>query len=317
MPCLRDASTPKAPHAASAHLDRLRPRALLRVVRVASGVAMAAVLAVSFGAGTACSTRATTPTVGPDSTLVYSSRIPGDVQVSITFTLKDSKRREEQRRLERERQRQLERERKEREAKERAERAKERAEAKRKKAAATKTKKPAKKTGKKPAAARVTPVESPASALTPPAVRVLAPDSAITPLPTSPETPQADSVSTPIPPKAPLQPPDERVFELEEGARVQAYVKIANPYGRGKRPVMFHTVWLNPEGKRVFKRMTEWAPNDTSQVITTSLTISPAKRTAGRYTLHVYLFRELIAEKSIELTGVSTAAKEADEKSGM
>jgi cytochrome c1 len=201
------------------------------------------------------------------------------------------------RRLERERQRQIERERKEREAKERAERAKEKA---KKGGKSKKTKKPAKKRD--------------AMGVTPPMATGGSSASA---------APASDtaSVATPRPEvpaaKGRVPSPDERAFELEEGARVQASIRIENPYGRGKRPLLFHTVWLNPEGKRVFKKMTEWTPNDTSQVLTTSLTISPAKRTAGRYGLQVFLFRELIAEKSIQLTGTSTAQQEKDDAGGM
>ncbi len=259
-----------------------------------------------------CATRQSSPVMGPDSTLVYPSKIPNDVQVSIRFTLKDSKRREEQRRLERERQRelerqrrQMERERKEREARERAERAKAKA---KKKASGT----PAKK---KRSAQRSqgSPTSSRRATLPHPEAKAPGSDGAHA----SGEVPPPSSPPAERSPRVPSLPPDERVFELEEGARVQASLVIENPYGRGKRPLMFHTVWLNPEGKRVFKKMIQWTPNDSSRVLTSSLTISPSKRTAGEYRLQVYLFRELIAEKSIRLTGVSTATREKEVSSGM
>jgi hypothetical protein len=276
-------------------LPRGGPRTTLRVA-VIGAISLAVAVGLTLP-NTACSTRSTTATLGPDSTLVYASSIPGDVQVSITFALKDSKIREEQRRLERERQRQIQRERREREAKERAARAKEKS---RKASKSKKTKKAGKQKDQSAAASR------PAS---PDTTRVASAESVATA-----GSAATDQISSK---KSPSLPPDERVFELEEGARVQAYVRFENPYGRGNRPLLIHAVWLNPEGKRVFKKMIEWTPNDSSQVVTTSLTISPAKRTTGTYTLHVYLFRELMAEKSIQLAGTSTALQEKDDKSGM
>ncbi|MBN1424405.1 hypothetical protein JXA88_07605 [Candidatus Fermentibacteria bacterium] len=260
------------------------------------GIAVGLLPLVFLGAA-GCSTRESTPIVAADSTVVYPSKISNDVQVSITFALKGSKRREEQQRLERARQRQIERERKERDAKERAQRAKAK-----KKPSSSKSKKPVKKATKPTAYTSKAPATAPS--------RAESADSMAT------SAAASKAVTTPLE-SSPSLPPDERVFELEEGARVQATMRIENPYGRGTRPVMFHTVWLNPEGKRVFKKMTEWTPNDTSQVFTTSLTIPPSRRTAGQYELQVFLFRELIASKTIQLTGESTALQEKDDTGGM
>jgi hypothetical protein len=49
--------------------------------------------------------------------------------------------------------------------------------------------------------------------------------------------------------------------------------------------------------------MVEYTPNDSTQSLTSSLSITPTKRSAGHYSLQVFLFREQIAEKSFELTG--------------
>jgi hypothetical protein len=73
---------------------------------------------------------------------------------------------------------------------------------------------------------------------------------------------------------------------------------------------MVHFVWLNLERKRVFKRMVEYAPNDSVQTLTSSMSLTPAKRSAGRYSLQVFLFREQIAEKSFELRGKGAEEQE-------
>jgi hypothetical protein len=106
------------------------------------------------------------------------------------------------------------------------------------------------------------------------------------------------------------RPREERVFDIEEGARVQATVRLENVYARGKRPLMVHFVWLNPELKRVFKRMVEYAPNDSVQTLTSSMSLTPTKRSAGRYSLQVFLFREQIAEKSFQLRGKGAEEQE-------
>lgn len=93
---------------------------------------------------------------------------------------------------------------------------------------------------------------------------------------------------------------------------MQATVRLEEVYARGKRPLMLHFVWLNPERKRVFKRMVEYVPNDSTQTLTSSLSITPAKRSAGHYSLQVFLFREQIAEKSFELRGTGIEEQQKD-----
>jgi hypothetical protein len=96
---------------------------------------------------------------------------------------------------------------------------------------------------------------------------------------------------------------EERIFDLEEGARVQATVAIENRHARGARPLLLHTVWLKPDGKRTYKKMLTLDPTGPDSTVTTSFTIDPARRPAGTYTLQVFLFRELVAEKTFELRG--------------
>ena len=228
----------------------VEPRPILRQLTL--GVTSIGVFTAFFLGGIGCSTRSSTPTVAPDSTLVYSSKIPGDVQVTISFALKGSKKRGDRNKSE-------------------------------------KSKKGSRDTWETPADT--------------PTATTGGPDK------------NGSSSATKEPANVTLPVCDR--FELEEGARVRASIRIENPYGRGTRPLMFHMVWLNPERKRVFKKMVEWTPNESDRVLTTSLTIPPDRRTTGIYSLQVYLFRELIAEKGMELTGISTAGKEEDDDTSM
>jgi len=263
---------------------------------------------------TGCMTRSETPVWGPDSTLVYPSKLKNDLNTSVTFQMKDSAMRDAAKRRDRERGREIIRLQREREnllalEAEREQRlqadAKRKAEAQKK--AGSKRGKKAKKGSRgggdalaepKPSAAgtanlRIAPDPAIRDSLASIAVQLatlMAEDSAAALAPWKVRGTDGRLV-------------EERVFDIEEGARVQATVRLDNVYARGKRPLMIHFVWLNPERKRVFKRMLEYVPNDSTQTLTSSLTISPTKRSAGTYSLQIFLFREQIAEKTLRLRG--------------
>jgi hypothetical protein len=270
-----------------------------------------------------CSTRASKPTMAPDSTMVYASKIPGDVSATITFSLKDSKKREEAKRLERERLRQerekakeLARLKREAERKAALERRKAEAEAK---AKAKKEARAKKKKGKKGKAAEG---EAPSSPT--PSKRDREPKQAVAPPPDNGPSQEAganppavrapaDSEASAPPTKLKKDPEaEERAFDLEEGAKVQAQIKLENTGGRGKLPLLIHLVWIQPNQKAAYRKMLVYTPNDSSNVITSVLTISPAKRAPGIYSFRAYLFRELMAEKTFELRGTALAPQEKE-----
>jgi hypothetical protein len=277
--------------------------------RARSGV-IAAAFALVLAGGTGCMTRSDTPVWGPDSTLVYPSKLANDVNASIRFQLMGSAARDSVRKADRERRRAITKLHRQRDnilalEEERERRA--RVEAKRKAEAGRKSK--ATKKQKKDAA-DPTPRAAGSTALRP--------DAAVRDTLAAIERRLAvlageDSVSALAPWKLRREdgsPFEERSFEIEEGARVQATVRLENVYARGKRPLMFHFVWTNPQQKRVFKRMVEYVPNDSTQTLSSSLSIPPTRRSAGRYALQVFLFREQIAEKAFELTGKGVEEKE-------
>lgn len=250
-----------------------------RALSALAGPALLIGLASLVGSG-GCSTRASTPTFAPDSTLVYASKIPNDVSATITFALKDSRIREEARRLEKERIRQ-EREkakelaRLEREAQRKAAEEKRLAEEKAKKAETKAKKSKSSKSKKKPAAAEGTALKKGASDSTQTAdvstgtktakkksgkskksksgtssiggeskaggqaaggngesVKVLdrSPDSPARFASTLADTAAAPD-STRVEKEGP--PPEERAFDLEDGARVQAKIALSNVRARG------------------------------------------------------------------------------------
>lgn len=87
-------------------------------------------------------------------------------------------------------------------------------------------------------------------------------------------------------------------FFLRDNARVFAFVDIMNPAARGtERPLHFHLVWTNPNGIAVFTRDVPVDPTGEDPVIRSSFTLDPDRRQPGRYSLQVYLHRELIARK--------------------
>jgi hypothetical protein len=107
-----------------------------------------------------------------------------------------------------------------------------------------------------------------------------------------------------------------RDFEIEEKARVYAFVDIRNQFARGDDELSFHLVWLKPNDKTAFKKRIEYTPSDADTTLKSSFSIYPGKRTPGTYKLRVYLFRELIAEKSFRLHG-ETGVEEEDDFEGV
>lgn len=91
-----------------------------------------------------------------------------------------------------------------------------------------------------------------------------------------------------------------RVFDIRDGKRVRAFVDLENRFALGPRELSFHLVWLNPDEKTIFKKRIDLSPDDSTTTLSSSIRLNE-KRTPGHYTFQVYLFRELIAEKSFEL----------------
>jgi hypothetical protein len=69
----------------------------------------------------------------------------------------------------------------------------------------------------------------------------------------------------------------------------------------GERELMFHLVWIGPNDREFYTKRIDFDATETPARLVNSISIPPSRRTPGRYTLRVYLFRELIAEKDVLL----------------
>jgi hypothetical protein len=86
-------------------------------------------------------------------------------------------------------------------------------------------------------------------------------------------------------------------FTMAKKAKVRAVVDLENTTLQDDPILPFHIVWLRPDGKTIYKKRIEYTPGDSLTMLQSSLSIPPDRRDPGTYSLRVYLFRELIAEK--------------------
>lgn len=91
------------------------------------------------------------------------------------------------------------------------------------------------------------------------------------------------------------------VFKLQKKAKLYATVNLINFKPVNQKELMLHIVWVYSSGKSFYKKRIDFSPTDSSSSIKSSISTSPPKRNAGEYTVRVYLFRELIAEKKFQL----------------
>jgi hypothetical protein len=72
---------------------------------------------------------------------------------------------------------------------------------------------------------------------------------------------------------------------------------------------MFHIDWVGPDGRSFYLKRLDLQKGDSTSALVSSISVSPIKRQAGIYKLRVYLFRELMAEKSFELLNADKVRK--------
>lgn len=88
-----------------------------------------------------------------------------------------------------------------------------------------------------------------------------------------------------------------RVFTIKQNRKLRALVELDKI---PDQELLLHIVWLGPDQKPLHRKQLQRSPGDTTS-INSYISISPETRQAGKYTLQVFLFRELIAEKEFEL----------------
>ena len=99
------------------------------------------------------------------------------------------------------------------------------------------------------------------------------------------------------------------VFPIKEDENVYAVVALENRLKKLDRDLMFHLYWLRPDGQSVYMKEVILPAGDSTCTIESSVSSSPGIRQPGNYSLRVYLFRELIAEKTFELRTESEIKK--------
>ena len=92
-----------------------------------------------------------------------------------------------------------------------------------------------------------------------------------------------------------------RVFKLKDNSKLFATVDLEDQTEEKNKKLMFHIDWIDSSGNSLYKKRIDFSPNDSSSSLISSISISPQKRKVGNYTVRVYLFRELIAEKKFQL----------------
>jgi hypothetical protein len=97
----------------------------------------------------------------------------------------------------------------------------------------------------------------------------------------------------------PLKP--GRVFKLQDEAKIFASVELEKQTKDNERAFMFHIDWIDSAGNSFYKKRIDVSLDDSLERITSSISISPQKRKTGNYSVRLYLFRELIAEKKFQL----------------
>jgi len=90
----------------------------------------------------------------------------------------------------------------------------------------------------------------------------------------------------------------DSVFDISNTRRIHAFVDFVKPEFYENRKLLFTLQWIAPNGSSFYEKKVGHLPGETENFITTSVSVSADKRPTGEYRLKVFLFDELIADKS-------------------
>jgi hypothetical protein len=90
-------------------------------------------------------------------------------------------------------------------------------------------------------------------------------------------------------------------FSIADGENILAVIDIENRFLYGRHLLMFHIDWVDDRGKSVFVKRIDLLPGDSATSIQSAISVSPGRRKPGKYSVRIYLFRELIAYKAFEV----------------
>jgi hypothetical protein len=95
---------------------------------------------------------------------------------------------------------------------------------------------------------------------------------------------------------------DGTIFPIKDNAKLYAVINLKNRKLNTNKDLMFHIEWIDSKGNSFYKKRIDLPKDDSSSALQSSISITPQKRQTGNYTVRVYYFRELIAEKKFLLT---------------
>ncbi len=82
---------------------------------------------------------------------------------------------------------------------------------------------------------------------------------------------------------------------------IRAVASIGNRNLSNSNELMFHFDWTGPSGYTFYTKQIDLLLEDSSSVLVSSISLAPDTRQAGIYTIRLYYFRELLAEKKFEV----------------
>lgn len=91
------------------------------------------------------------------------------------------------------------------------------------------------------------------------------------------------------------------VFALKDGENVCATVDPGGYLMDPGHERMFHLDWTDTGGNSVYLKRIDLPAGDSTRILASAISVEPAKRLPGEYTLRIYYFRDLIAEKKFKL----------------
>lgn len=95
------------------------------------------------------------------------------------------------------------------------------------------------------------------------------------------------------------------IFTNWEEGNIRAFFDLENRFAYGERMVVFHINWIGTDGSSLYQKEIDLSPNESTNTINSSISIDPETREPGAYTVQIFLYRELIAEKKFEIRPVS------------
>ncbi|HZK06747.1 MAG TPA: hypothetical protein VFC92_00970 [Bacteroidales bacterium] len=90
-------------------------------------------------------------------------------------------------------------------------------------------------------------------------------------------------------------------FEIRERANVRTQISLQNPIIVDKHELKLAVVWQGTDSTPCYRKDITLYPGDSLADISSSINISPDKRSPGNYRLQLWLFDTIVAEKEFRL----------------